>query len=106
MFIFGTLNIIEFILIPIIFIYLYIYSFIKFDIYSLISILIPIFWSISSLSVIKYNKINFNKTKTLLAIFFSPIWFIFRPLGFVSYLIKKVKSILNKSNIEYKKTER
>lgn len=106
MFIFGTLNIIEFILIPIIFIWLYIYSFIKFDIYSLISIFIPIFWSISSICVIKYNKINFNKTKTLIAIFLSPIWFIFRPLGFISYFLKKIKSILYKTNIEYKKTER
>ena len=108
MFIFGSLNIIEFILIPVVFLIIYVLSLLKLklNILSFIAILIPILWSISSLCVIKYNKIKFNLLNTIIAILLSPIWFIFRPLGFLSYFIKKLKSILFKSNIEYKKTER
>jgi len=108
MFIFGSLNIIEFIIIPIIFLTIYIYTIMSLNINYLFifSILIPILWSISSLCVIKFYKIKFNYINSFFAILISPIWFIFRPLGFASYFIKKTKSIINKTNIEYKKTER
>lgn len=109
MFIFGTFNLIEFAIVPFIFIFGYIYSLInlKISLLSLIMILIPILWSISSYYVIRHYKMKSkNKVKLILSIILSPLWFIFRPLGFIMYFIKKIISIITKKNIEYKKTER
>ena len=109
MFVFGTFNIIEFAIVPFIFILGYLYCLINFKITSLIlmMILIPILWSISSYIVIRsYNIKSGNALKVLIATIISPIWFIFRPFGFIMYFIKKCVSLITKSNIEYKKTER
>lgn len=109
MFIFGSFNIIEFALVPFIFVVSYLYSIIKLELtpLTLIMIFIPILWSISSYLVIRsYNIKTGNKLKQLIATIISPIWFIFRPLGFIMYFIKKIISIITKKNIEYKKTER
>lgn len=109
MFIFGTFNLIEFAVVPFIFIIGYIYALknLKFDYLILLMILIPILWSISSYLVIKKYKMKAsNKFYLVLAILFSPIWFIFRPLGFIIYFYKKMISIITKKNIEYRKTER
>lgn len=107
MFIFGSFNVIEFAIVPFIFIGFYLYMLFKFNIVSLIMLLIPILWSISSYLVIKYYNFKCkSKIKLFLSILLSPIWFIFRPLGFIRYYIKKIISILNHTNIDYGKTER
>lgn len=109
MFIFGTFNLIEFAIVPFIFILGYIYSLInlKLTFITLIMILIPILWSISSYIVVRHYKMKCkSKLKFIVSIILSPIWFIFRPLGFIMYFIKKIVSIITKRNIEYKKTER
>lgn len=109
MFIFGTFNVIEFIIVPFIFILAYLYMIINLRINSLLitMLLIPILWSISSYLVIRYYKIKSqNKFNLILSILLSPIWFIFRPLGFLRYYIKKIISVLKNSNIDYGKTER
>lgn len=109
MFIFGTFNVIEFIIVPFIFVLAYLYMIINLRINSLLvtMLLIPILWSISSYLVIRYYKIKSqNKFNLILSILLSPIWFIFRPLGFIRYYIKKIISVLKNSNIDYGKTER
>lgn len=109
MFIFGTFNIIEFAIVPFIFVLGYLYCLInlKTTCLTLTMLLIPILWSISSYMVIKsYNIKCGNRLNVLIATIISPIWFIFRPLGFIVYFIKKSISIITKKNIEYKKTER
>ena len=109
MFIFGTFNVIEFIIVPFIFVLAYLYMIINLRINSLLvtMLLIPILWSISSYLVIRYYKIKSqNKFNLILSILLSPIWFIFRPLGFIRYYLKKIISVLKNSNIDYGKTER
>jgi len=109
MFIFGTFNLMEFAIIPSLFMLGYIYSLVnlKLNLLTLIMILIPILWSINSYMVIKYYKMRSkSELNFILSIILSPVWFIFRPIGFIMYFIKKITSIITKKNIEYGKTER
>lgn len=105
----GIANLLEFCVIPYMFVIYYIYAIIthKLTKFTLITILIPILWSLSSYIVLKINGIkNDNKIKSLLAIFLSGLWFLFRPMGFIKYALKKLNSIIFKKEITYSKTER
>ena len=107
--VFGLLNLLEFCIIPYMFLIYYIYSLItlNFNIFTIITIIIPILWSLSSYIVVKSNNIKYdNKFKSLLSILISPTWFIFRPMGFLRYTFKKIDSIMNNKEITYSKTER
>lgn len=105
----GTANIFEFCVIPYMFLIYYIYIFLarKFTLFSVITLLIPILWSLSSYIELKTIGIrNDNKIKSLQAILLSSVWFCFRPIGFIKYSIKKLKNIIFKKEIVYTKTER
>ena len=108
MLIFGSFNVLEFTIIPFIFIFYYIYSLVtfNFNIWFYLMILVPILWSISSYLLVRGKVGKINHFKNIVAIFISPIWFFIRPMGFFIYFYKKIKSLIFKSEINYKKTER
>lgn len=105
----GVANLLEICVIPYMFILYYIYAIItgKLTIFTLITILIPILWSLSSYIVLKENGIkNDKKINSLLAILLSGLWFFFIPMGSIKYTLKKLNSIIFKKEIIYSKTER
>ena len=108
MFIAGTGNIIVFTLVPWMLVFYYIYSLVTanfvFPFY--LCLAIPYLWCISSYIVIKSNKVKDNKIHSFLAFLISPIWFAFRPMGFLMYLKKLVLKKITNKEITYKKTER
>lgn len=108
MFIAGSGNIIVFTVIPWILVFYYVYSILAknfcFSFYLCLSI--PYLWCIASYIVIKNNKVEDNKINSFLAFLISPIWFVFRPIGFLMYLKKFILSKITKKEIIYKKTER
>ena len=109
MFIVGSINVLDFAIIPLIYCFYYIYSLVtlNFNLLLIYSLLVPILFSLSSYIVIKTNKVkNDNKLISFLAIIISPLWFIFRPLGSIVYLMKKIKSLIFKKEINYSKTQR
>lgn len=105
---FGTLNILEFTIIPFIFIFYYIYSLVTltFNIWFYLMVLIPIIWSITSYLLVSRKVGRVNQFKNIIAIIISPIWFFLRPMGFFIYFYKRIKSLIFKKEINYKKTER
>lgn len=109
MFFWGTMNLLEFAVVPYMFLIYYINSIIKLRInyWFILSIIIPVIWSLSSYIYLKTENIkNDNKISSSLAIILSPLWFIFRPLGSIKYLIKEIKSRILKKDIAFSKTER
>ena len=108
MLIIGSFNVIEFTIIPFIFIFYYLYSLItlNFNIWFYIMVLIPIIWSITSYILVSKKVGRVNIFKNLFTMIISPIWFFIRPMGFFIYFYKRIKSWLFKSEISYKKTKR
>jgi hypothetical protein len=108
MFLVGTGNVLTFAVIPWLLVIYYIYSLVTFKITFtfILCFLVPYLWCISSYIVIKNNNIKDKKRNSFAAIIISPVWFIFRPLGFIIYLKKLVISKVLKKEIVYKKTER
>ena len=108
MFTAGTGNIIVFTIIPWMLVVYYIYSIVtknlNFTFYLCFSI--PYLWCIASYIIIKINKIKDKKINSFLAFIISPIWFVFRPIGFLMYFKKLLLSKITKKDIVYKKTER
>ncbi|MGM9878936.1 MAG: glycosyltransferase [Bacilli bacterium] len=87
----------------------YIYSIVifKFSMGFWLLLSIPYLWCIASYIIIKINNFKKdNKLNVLLAFLISPIWFIFRPSGFIIYLKRLIVSKFTKKDIVYKKTER
>lgn len=108
MFIVGTGNVIIFTIIPWLIVYYYVYSILtlNFNFTFYLCLLVPYLWCIASYIIIKYNGIKDNKIHSLLAFIISPIWFVFRPLGFIIYFKKVIVGKFTKKEITYKKTER
>ena len=109
MFIAGTLNLLIFAVVPFIIIIYYLIVIISNN-YSLIFYLLlstHFLWSIAT-CIIFYSKNikNINKLNLFFAILISPIWQVFRPTGFLSYMKRKFISVIKKEKIEYRKTER
>ena len=109
MFIAGTLNLLIFAVVPFIIIFYYLIVIISNN-YSLIFYLLlstHFLWSIAT-CIIFYSKNikNINKLNLFFAILISPIWQVFRPTGFLSYMKRKIISVIKKEKIEYRKTER
>lgn len=109
MFIAGTGNIIVFTITPYIIIFYYLYSVIslKYTLLFWLLLSIPYLWSIASYINFKHEGFkNDKKITSFIAFLLSPIWYIFRPFGFFTYLKRLVVSKILKSDIKYKKTER
>ena len=108
MFLVGTANVLTFAVIPWLLVIYYIYSLLSFNITFtfILCFLVPYLWCIASYIVIKNNNIKDNKVNSYLAILISPIWFIFKPLGFIVHLKRLIISKFLKKEIVYKKTER
>ncbi len=109
MFIAGTNNILVFTIVPWLIIYCYLYSLItlNFNLTFWLLLVIPYFWCIASyINLIYYGFYKDNKINTFLAFLISPIWFFFRPFGFLIYLKRLIISKIFNSEIKYKKTER
>lgn len=109
MFIAGSGNIIVFTIIPWFIIAFYIYSILTNNLglsfWLLLSI--PYLWCIASYINLKYYGFQKdNKFNSFLAFLISPIWFFFRPFGFLIYLKRLIVSKISHKEIKYKKTER
>ena len=109
MFIAGTGNIVVFTIIPWFIIGYYLYS-IKlqdFNIGFWLLLSIPYLWCIASyINLIYYGFKNDNKFRSILAVIISPIWFLFRPFGFLIYIKRLIVSKIMHREIKYKKTGR
>lgn len=109
MFIAGTGNILVFTVIPFIIVSYYMYSLItfNFNIIFYLMLSIPYLWCIASyINIMYYNFRKDNKLNSFLAFLISPIWFVFRPFGFIIYIKRLLISKILKKEIKYKKTER
>lgn len=109
MFIAGSGNIIVFTVIPWFIVFYYIYSIVtcNLNIYFWLLLSIPYLWCVASYINLKYYGFRKdNKINTLIAFIISPIWFFFRPFGFIIYLKRLIVSKISKKEIKYKKTER
>ena len=109
MFIAGTNNILVFTIVPWLIIYYYLYSIITLNLNLTFWLLlaIPYFWCISSyINLIYYGFNKDNKINSFLAFLISPVWFFFRPFGFLIYFKRLIISKIFHSEIKYKKTER
>lgn len=109
LFIEGTGNLIVFIIIPIIFIIYYVYSIVanNYNLLFFLMLSIPYLWSMSGYINMKNEHIKGdNKINSFLAFLISPIWYIFRPMGFFIYFKRFILSKLKGSQIQYRKTER
>lgn len=109
LFIEGTGNLIVFVVVPIIFIIFYIYSMIiqKFNMMFWLMLLIPYLFTLSGYINMKFEKIKGeNKINTFIAFLLSPIWYLFRPMGFFIYFKRLIVSKIKGKNVEYRKTER
>lgn len=109
LFIEGTGNLIIFIFVPILFLTCYIYSIItnKYTLCFWLTLIIPyLFTIIGYINMKSYGIKGENKINTFLAFILSPLWYIFRPLGFFIYFYRLLKSKLKGKSVEYRKTER
>lgn len=109
MFIAGTGNILVFTIIPFIIVIFYIYSIItfNFNIIFYLILSIPYLWCIASyVNIMYYNFRKDNKLNSFFAFLISPVWFVFRPFGFIIYTKRLLVSKITKKEIKYKKTER
>ena len=109
MFIAGTGNIIVFTIIPWFIIGFYLYSIItlNLNVYFWLLFSIPYLWCLGSYLNLKYYGFkNDKKINSFIAFLISPIWFFFRPFGFIIYLKRLIISKLTHKEIRYKKTER
>lgn len=109
LFIEGTGNIIVFAIIPVIFITFYIYSITlrKFNTIFWIMLSIPYLWSISGYINMKFENITGeNKINSFIAFLLSPLWYLFRPMGFFIYFKRLIESKIKGKQVEYRKTER
>ena len=109
MFIAGTGNIIVFTIIPWFIIGYYLYSVIShnFNIGLWLLLSIPYLWCIASyINLHYYGFKKDNKFRSILAMIISPIWFFFRPFGFLIYIKRLIVSKIMRREIKYKKTER
>ena len=107
MFIAGSFNIIVFTIIPWFIISYYLYSIItgNFGLSFFLLLAIPYLWCIASyINLMYYGFIKDNKLNSFLAFLVSPIWFFFRPFGFLIYLKRLVVSKILHKEIKYKKT--
>lgn len=109
LFIEGTGNIIVFAIVPVIFITFYIYSIAlrKFDATFWLMLSIPYLWSISGYINMKFENIKGeNKVNSFIAFLLSPLWYLFRPMGFFIYFKRLIESKIRGKQVEYIKTER
>lgn len=109
MFIAGTGNIIVFTIIPWFIIGYYMYSIISknFNIGFWLLLSIPYLWCIASyINLHYYGFKKDNKFRSILAMIISPVWFFFRPFGFLIYIKRLIVSKIMRKEIKYKKTER
>lgn len=109
MFFEGGFNVLELTILPYITLFYILYSIItnNYTILFWLLLLINYLWSISSYINLKVYKIkNDNKVTSLLAILFSPIWFICKTFGSFIYYKRYIVSKMFKKEIVYKKTVR
>ncbi len=107
LFVEGTGNLIVFIVVPLIFLIFYLYSVVnkEFDLIFWLMLSIPYLWSISGYINMKNEKIKGdNKFNSILAFLVSPLWYLFRPMGFFIYFKRLFFS--KGGQIQYRKTER
>jgi hypothetical protein len=109
LFIEGTGNLLVFIVVPMIFIIFYIYSIISNNINLLfwIALSLPYLFSISGYINMKFENIKGdNKINSFIAFLLSPLWFVFRPMGFFVYFKRVITSKVKGGQVQYRKTER
>mgnify|MGYP004471294319 FL=1 len=109
LFVEGTGNLIVFIMIPVIFLIFYLYSVInqEFNLVFWLMLSIPYLWSISGYINMKNEGIKGdNKFNSFLAFLVSPLWYLFRPMGFFIYFKRLIMSKLKGGQVQYRKTER
>lgn len=109
LFVEGTGNLIVFIMIPLIFLIFYLYSMInqEFNLVFWLMLSIPYLWSISGYINMKTEGIKEdNKFNSFLAFLVSPLWYLFRPMGFFIYFKRLIMSKLKGRQVQYRKTER
>ena len=109
LFVEGTGNLIVFIMIPVIFLIFYLYSMInqEFNLVFWLMLSIPYLWSISGYINMKTEGIKEdNKFNSFLAFLVSPLWYLFRPMGFFIYFKRLIMSKLKGGQVQYRKTER